>query len=50
MVFVEAKQAVEKYLKENNVSAEIYLTDIRPQANPISGKYKHIIAMTGMKQ
>lgn len=49
-VFVEAKQAVEKYLKENNVSAEIYLTDILPQANPISGKYKHIVAMTGMMQ
>ena len=42
--FAEAKQAIEIYLKQNGVSAEIYLTDDLPQANPISGKYKHIIA------
>lgn len=48
--FFEAKQAVEKYLKKNKVSAEVYLTDILPQVNPISGKYKHIIAMAGTKK
>lgn len=42
--FAEAKQALEIYLKQNEVSAEIYLTDDLPEANPISGKYKHIIA------
>lgn len=29
---------------ENGVTAEIYLSDYIPSANPISGKFKHIIA------
>lgn len=37
----------EMYLQQNNAFAEIYLTDDLPEANPISGKYKHIIARTG---
>lgn len=45
--FAEAKQALEAYLKQSEVSAEIYLTDDLPEANPISGKYKHIIANNG---
>ncbi len=47
--FAEARQAIEMYLKQNGVSAEIYLTDDPPEANPISGKYKHIIAKYEMQ-
>ncbi len=42
--FAEAKRAIEAYLRKNGVNAEIYLSDNLPSANPISGKYKHIIA------
>ncbi len=47
--FAEAKHALKMYLKQNEVSAEIYLTDDPPEANPISGKYKHIIAKREMQ-
>ncbi len=43
-VFALAKRAVEKYLSKNGVNAEIYLSDKNPETNPLSGKYKHIIA------
>lgn len=42
--FAKAKQAVETYLHQNGVTAKIYLSDNNPSANPISGKFKHIIA------
>ncbi len=42
--FAKAKQAVETYLHQNDVTAEIYLSNNTPSANPISGKFKHIIA------
>ncbi len=44
--FVEAKGALEAYLRQNGVTAEIDLSDEPPAANPISGKYKHIVAIT----
>lgn len=43
-VFESAKTAVEKYLSQNRVDAEVYLSDKSPETNPISGKFKHIIA------
>lgn len=42
--FAEAKRAVEAYLSRNGVTAKLELSDQLPFANPISGKYKHIIA------
>ena len=42
--FAKAKQTVEAYLHQNGVDAEIYLSNSTPSANPISGKFKHIIA------
>ena len=42
--FEKAKQAVEAYLLQNEVSATVYLSEKLPETNPISGKYKHIIA------
>jgi len=46
-IFAEAKRAVEAYLRQNSVAAEVYLSDNLPEANPISGKYKHIVAKVG---
>ncbi|MEG1678399.1 MAG: phenylacetate--CoA ligase family protein, partial [Clostridia bacterium] len=45
--FAQAKQAINRYLQQNDVTAEIYLTEELPKANPISGKYKHIVAKAG---
>ena len=42
--FEKAKQAVEAYLLQKEVSATVYLSEKLPETNPISGKYKHIIA------
>lgn len=42
--FLEAQHAIETYLMRNGVVAELYLSEKPPQANPLSGKYKHIIA------
>ena len=42
--FEKAKQAVEAYLLQNEVSATVYLSEKLPETYPISGKYKHIIA------
>lgn len=42
--YLAAKNALETYLTNNGVSAEIYLSDKSPETNPISGKFKHIIA------
>ena len=42
--FAKAKQAVEIYLHQNGVNAEIYLSNNIPSANTTSGKFKHIIA------
>lgn len=43
-IFKEAKKAVEGYLAQNKISAEVFLSDKFPEANPVSGKYKHIIS------
>lgn len=43
-LFPQAKQAVEAYLSQNGVTTEVFLSEELPQANPISGKFKHIIA------
>lgn len=43
-LFPQAKQAVEAYLSQNGVTTEVFLSEDLPQANPISGKFKHIIA------
>ena len=42
--FARAKQALDLYLQQNGVATQIYLTDQPPEANPVNGKYKHIIA------
>lgn len=42
--FANAKQAVESFLMKNGVAVEVFLSDRLPEANPISGKFKHIIA------
>lgn len=42
--FREAKAALEAYLQKSGVTAQVELSDELPRANPISGKYKHIIA------
>lgn len=42
--FLEAKKAIQQYLHKNGVEAEIQLSMELPEANPISGKFKHIIA------
>lgn len=42
-VFIAVKQAIEAYLIKNGVVATIHLSDLSPQANPISGKFKHIV-------
>lgn len=42
--FLSAKQAVESFLLKNGVAVNIVLSDTLPQSNPISGKFKHIIA------
>lgn len=43
--FAEAKRALETYLRQNGVTAVIELSDAPPAANPISGKYKHVVAI-----
>lgn len=43
VAFINAKQAVESFLLENGVTAEVSLSDKLPETNPISGKFKHII-------
>ena len=43
-IFPQAKQSVEAYLSQNGVTTEVFLSEALPQANPISGKFKHIIA------
>lgn len=43
-IFKVAKKTVENYLSQNGVLTEVYLSEELPAANPISGKYKHIIA------
>lgn len=43
IAFANAKKAVEQYLSDNGISSEVYLSGKNPEANPISGKFKHII-------
>ena len=43
-IFMVAKKAVENYLSQNGVLTNVYLSEKLPEANPVSGKYKHIIA------
>lgn len=42
--YIEAKKRIENYLLSNGVSAKIVLSEKLPEANPISGKFKHIVA------
>lgn len=44
VAFINAKHEVERFLLENGVTAEVSLSDRLPETNPISGKFKHIIA------
>lgn len=44
LAFINAKQAIENFLLKNDVAAKVILSDKLPEANPISGKFKHIIA------
>lgn len=39
--FANAKQAVESFLMKNDVVAEAFPSDKLPEANPVSGKFKH---------
>lgn len=41
--FKEASAALIKFLSERGVNADIILSDNEPSANPLSGKFKHII-------
>ena len=43
--FREAKKRLQNYLLQNDVTAEIHFSKAAPEANPISGKFQHIIAM-----
>ncbi|MEF9962706.1 MAG: hypothetical protein RR755_08835, partial [Erysipelotrichaceae bacterium] len=43
--FIAAKQEIERYLLQNGVVATVHLSKTLPQANPISGKFKHIVAL-----
>ncbi|MEG1836014.1 MAG: phenylacetate--CoA ligase family protein, partial [Oscillospiraceae bacterium] len=43
--FAAAKQAIESYLLQNGVVATVHLSKELPKANPISGKFKHIVAL-----
>ena len=43
-IFKVAKKAVENYLSQKSVLTDVYLSEKLPEANPVSGKYKHIIA------
>lgn len=42
--FAKAKQAIEAHLRQNGVDAKIYLSNSDPSADPISGKFKHVVA------
>lgn len=42
-IFKAAKKAVENYLSKNGVLTNVYLSEKLPEANSVSGKYKHII-------
>ena len=43
-VFLQAKTALENYLAQNEVVAEVYLSEKAPESHPVSGKFKHVIA------
>lgn len=43
-IFKVAKKAVENYLSQKSVLTDVYLSEKLPEANPVSGKYKHIVA------
>ena len=43
--FQEARSRLQGYLEGCGVKAEIIYSETPPQANPVSGKFKHIIAM-----
>lgn len=42
--FLQAKRSLNDFLLNNGVRVPIVLSDTLPQSNPISGKFKHIIA------
>lgn len=43
--FREAEARLQTYLLKNGVKAEIRFSEAAPEANPVSGKFQHIIAM-----
>lgn len=43
--FIEVKESVEEFLKQNNVTAEVLLSESEPKISSISGKFKHIEAL-----
>lgn len=43
--FLEARERLQCYLHSNGVDAEILYSEKAPEANPVSGKFKHIIAL-----
>ena len=43
--YSEAKRRILQYLAQNGVEASMYLSEKPPEANPISGKFKHVIAL-----
>ena len=42
--FLEAKNKLEEYLCKHGIQAEVLLSEEEPKANPVSGKYQHVIA------
>ena len=40
--FLEAKRALQRYLQQQQIEAQIYLSQEEPQSHPQSGKFKHI--------
>lgn len=45
VAFSEAQEQLRTYLLRNGVHAEIRFSEAAPEANPVSGKFQHIIAM-----
>ena len=43
--FREAKNRMEAYLRSCSIDAQVFYDPAAPQANPVSGKFKHIIAL-----
>lgn len=44
MCFQKARDALLEFLIQSGVAVEIFLSEAEPEASPISGKFKHIVA------